>query len=117
MTMHFDQAWVAIIAMGMVTWLLRSLPFMLNKRVQADKKADQNSPVFSALGPSLLAAIMIVTLIPDVQQAMASGYGRVMCYGMGIVITLAALRFTRNPGIAVIVGVAMYGAGLWFLTI
>ncbi|MGE9553765.1 AzlD domain-containing protein [Erwinia amylovora] len=115
MTMPYDQAWLAVFAMGVVTWLLRSLPFMLNKRARSDDKAEQGSPVFSALGPSLLSAIMIVTLIPGIQQAMAVGYGRALCYGMGILMTLGALRVSRNPGVAVIVGVAIYAAGLWFL--
>ncbi|MCX8959535.1 AzlD domain-containing protein [Erwinia psidii] len=116
MTMPYDEGWMAVIAMGVVTWLLRSLPFMLNKRVRADdNRADHGSPVFAALGPSLLAAIMIVTLIPGMQQAMSIGYGRTLCYVAGILMTLGALRVTKNPGIAVIVGVGIYGMGLWFL--
>jgi len=116
MTMPYDLAWLAVIVMGVVTWLLRSLPFMLNKWTRTEDKTEQGSPVFSALGPSLLSAIMIVTLIPGIQQAMAAGHGRALCYCTGILITSCALRITRNPGVAVIVGVVSYAAGLWFFT-
>lgn len=118
MIMPYEQAWTGVIAMGFVTWLLRSMPFVLNNRIHArDDKVGQGSPVFAALGPSLLAAIMIVTLIPGIQQAMAVGYGRVLCYGSGILMTQVVLRVTRNPGFAVIAGVTIYGAGLWFLNL
>ncbi|AXF78131.1 AzlD domain-containing protein [Erwinia tracheiphila] len=116
--MSSEQMWIAVMAMGGIIWLLRCLPFMFNKsKCKTEDTAGHKSTIFKALGPSLLAAIMVVTLIPGIQRAVTGGYGRMLCYGAGIVITMVVLRVTRNPGVAVICGVAIYGAGLWFLTL
>ena len=109
-----EDMWLAILAMAIVTWLLRALPFLVNRHKpgREGQPLREISPVFAALGPSLLGAITIITLIPGIRQTFAAGWHGVFCYVAGIVSTLAFLRLTSNAGVAVIAGVGVYALAL-----
>lgn len=115
--MPVDTQWLAVFAMALVTWLLRAIPFFVNhKKPGREGQLRDISPVFAALGPSLLGAITIITLIPGIRQALTTGHHETICYLTGIGCTLACLRLTRNAGVAVVAGVGMYALALFFLS-
>lgn len=106
MTLPSDLAWLAVIGMALITYLTRALPFAVKKAQPSER--ENSSPALAALGPSLLAAIAVVTVIPGLREAMHTGYAAQLSYLLGVAATLVALRLTRNAGLAVMAGVGAY---------
>ncbi|RYD88304.1 MAG: AzlD domain-containing protein, partial [Sphingobacteriales bacterium] len=52
MSLHLNEAWVAIIAMGAVTFATRALPFVFKRNFVEGKSPGKKTPL-NALGPSL----------------------------------------------------------------
>ncbi|MFM2483450.1 AzlD domain-containing protein [Celerinatantimonas sp. YJH-8] len=104
----FNQIWLAVLCMAVVTYSTRVLPFILKRMQKQTSQTDKNSPVLATLGPSLLAAITVVTVIPGVQKTIQLGTIAQLSYILGVLTTLLALKFTRNAGFAVLAGVAIF---------
>ncbi|MCL2894941.1 AzlD domain-containing protein [Brenneria tiliae] len=116
MMLSSDLAWIAVIGMALITYLTRALPFAIRKKSKANTGERENgSPVLAALGPSLLAAITVVTVIPGLRDAIESGISSQLSYLVGVVTTLLILRLSNNSGVAVISGVGAY-ACIFYLT-
>ncbi|WP_455809738.1 AzlD domain-containing protein [Pseudomonas koreensis] len=112
MSLHLNEAWVAIIAMGLVTFVTRALPFLFKRNLVEGKSPNKKSPL-NALGPSLLTAIAVVAIMPDLQHAAVEGAQQFMSYLVSLLATLAVLRFSKSAGLALIVGVACYALSLF----
>jgi branched-subunit amino acid transport protein len=65
MTGNTLEFWAAVIAMAVITYLTRSLPFLLSRRRQPQPGATGRS-MFVALGPALLAGIATAVIVPDI---------------------------------------------------
>lgn len=107
------EFWVAVLAMGVITYLTRSLPFLLSPRNRLLRKLSEQGSGLSALGPALLAAIAAAVIVPDLwgQQQVA----QLGPYLLGLAATALLARWAGNSGVAVIGGLAAYGVALWGL--
>jgi branched-subunit amino acid transport protein len=101
--------WIAVLAIAVVTWLTRALPFFGGQR-RLDDFSKPGTPL-SMLGPSLLAAICTVVIIPDLLQAV--GNALALPYVLGLLVTAAIACSVKNTGIAVLGGIAAYGIFLF----
>ncbi len=107
------EFWVAVLAMAAITYLTRGLPFLLSPRNRLLRKLSEEGSALSALGPALLAAIAAAVIVPDLwgaQQVAELGP-----YLAGLAATAVLARWAGNSGVAVIGGLAAYGAALWWL--
>lgn len=109
---HSLEFWGAVIAMAVITYLTRALPFLLSDRTPWWRRVTEGSSL-AALGPALLAGIATAVIVPDLMAL--SGVSRLIPYLGGLLATgICAIRL-RNAGLAVIVGVIAYGALLLLL--
>ncbi len=108
MMLSFDKAWLAIVGMALITYFTRAVPFLFRKVKSNLPQSDETSSVLAALGPSLLAAIAVVTILPGLQNAINTGYTPLLSYLIGMVITILVLRIFHNAGLAVMAGVGIY---------
>ncbi|MVW79577.1 AzlD domain-containing protein [Bordetella sp. 02P26C-1] len=100
------EFWVAVVAMAVITYLTRSLPFLLSRRRQPLPGAAGRS-MFTALGPALLAGIATAVIVPDI-LALEPG-GEILPYVGGLLATALCVKRLGNAGLAVIFGVIVYG--------
>lgn len=98
--------WGAVIAMAAITYLTRALPFALSARSRLLRRLAEGSSL-AALGPALLAGIAVAVIVPDVMAL--QGMLQWLPYAGGLLATALAARRMANAGVAVIVGVAVYG--------
>jgi len=103
------EFWVAVIAMAVITYLTRALPFLLSNRSRWMRRLTEGSAL-AALGPALLAGIATAVIVPDVMAL--SGASQILPYASGLLATALSARRLGNAGVAVIVGVVVYGAVL-----
>ncbi|MBO1113369.1 AzlD domain-containing protein [Bordetella petrii] len=100
------EFWVAVIAMAVITYLTRALPFLLSARSRLLRRMAEGSSL-AALGPALLAGIAAAVIVPDIMAL--RGLPQWLPYAGGLLATALAARRLGNAGVAVIAGVAVYG--------
>ena len=102
------EFWGAVIAMAVITYLTRALPFMLSERSRLLRHLSREGSALAALGPSLLAGIAAAVIVPDLLAAgdQAANIGP---YVGGLVVTAVAVRLVSNAGVAVLLCMAGYG--------
>jgi len=100
------EFWGAVIAMAVITYLTRALPFLLSARSRLLRRLAEGSSL-AALGPALLAGIAAAVIVPDVMAL--AGPAQWLPYAGGLAATALAARRLGNAGVAVITGVAVYG--------
>lgn len=103
--------WIAVFVMMVLTYLTRALPFLLPENIPLLRRLADKDSRFSALGPSLIAAIAGKIVVSDILKAVQGGHGLIdlSIYALGLAATLLALRLVRNAGFAVIAGMVVYG--------
>jgi len=112
---------LVVIACGIGTFLLRFLPiWRARRRVHAPHARrpshDHNrmQRFFAGIGPAALTALLIVSLWPffrDVSHA-----PRWMSASIALVVIVAAKRLTRGLAVPTLLGAAVYGALMHWLT-
>lgn len=102
------EFWGAVIAMAVITYLTRSLPFMLSERSRLLRHLSREGSALAALGPSLLAGIAAAVIVPDLLGA-GDNAAQIAPYVGGLVVTGVAARLVSNTGVAVLLGMAGYG--------
>jgi branched-subunit amino acid transport protein len=98
--------------MSLITWMMRALPF-LGGHSRLNKLTKPDTPL-SVLGPSLLAAICVAVIFPDLLKASDSGIGPPYIAGLAATIVIACE--VKNAGLAVLSSVTAYGALLYLFT-
>ncbi len=102
------EFWLAIAVMALVTWLSRALPFLLMRKSSVFGRLASGR--FVILGPALLVAMTVVVVYSDLQHA--AGPEPVLTYLCGLLAAGVCVKLTRNPGYAVLAGMAAYGISL-----
>ncbi len=106
-----ENFWIAVLAMMALTYMSRALPFLLPEDHPILRwLTDKNSPL-AALGPSLIAAIAGTVIVPDLLKA-AQGNDSLAdfsTYALGLAATVLTMKYSKNAGIAVIVGMIVFG--------
>jgi branched-subunit amino acid transport protein len=100
--------WLAVTAMALITWITRALPFFGGQR-RLDALSRPESPL-SMLGPSLLAAICVAVILPDLLRA--AGNAVAAPYVLGLVATAVIANGVKNTGLAVLASIVAYSAFL-----
>lgn len=112
------EFWIALVALAVITYLTRALPFMMSSRAKWLARFSRDDSVFAALGPSLLAGIAAAVVVPDLLGADLLGADLLGAdlsgvefapYLGGLAVTAVAVKWTGNTGVAIILGVAAYG--------
>jgi len=102
------ELWIAIFAAAIGTFALRALPLIWMQRHlrQRDQQGvpDAGPPLFTVLGPTMIAALFGVSLLP-VSTTPAS----TIAVLIGCLSTYLVWRWTQSLGIPVAVGVAAFG--------
>jgi branched-subunit amino acid transport protein len=102
-----EDIWLAITLMALLTYLARSLPFMLSGRSAVfNRLAEPDSPL-SSLGPCLLIAICASTVLPMLVAQLNAGRMQIMPSLAGLAGTMWVMKFWQNVGLAVIVGMLL----------
>lgn len=101
--------WIAMLAAALGTLLMRLLPLLWMQRHLARRGEDSSVEAMpgwlSVLGPSMIAAMFGVSLVPT--SLTLSSWLATACGGL---LTLTVWHRTRSLGWPVFAGVAMYGA-------
>lgn len=100
--------WIAMLAAALGTLLMRLLPMLWMQRHLArrqDNSIEAMPAWLSVLGPSMIAAMFGVSLVPA--SLTLSSWLATAC---GVLLTLYVWHRTRSLGWPVFAGVAMYGA-------
>jgi hypothetical protein len=79
----------------------------LQAQLRGRQKPRKKTPL-NALGPSLLAAIAVVAIMPDLRDAAVDGVQPFASYLVSLLATLAVLRLSKSAGLALMIGVACY---------
>ncbi len=106
-----ENFWIAVLAMMALTYMSRALPFLLPEDHSILRwLSDKNSPL-AALGPSLIAAIAGTVILPELLKAAQgnNSLADLSTYGLGLAATVLTMKFSKNAGVAVIVGMIVYG--------
>ncbi|MBI3285477.1 MAG: AzlD domain-containing protein [Burkholderiales bacterium] len=107
MKQSMENIWLAIILMAGLTYMTRSLPFLLEGRSRAfDRLTESDSPL-STLGPCLLMAIAAATILPTLAANLNAGGFQILPTAAGLLGTMLAMKLWCNVGLAVLVGMFM----------
>lgn len=114
MSVHDIPTWqliLAIIAMSVLTYSTRALPFLLMKK--AKWLGRMGSGKLAILGPALLASTTVVILYSESVKAYQQQ--QIVPYVLAVVTVLVVLKLSRNIGLAMLVSLLVYGLGLTWL--
>lgn len=107
MSYSMESIWLAIFLMSLLTYLARSLPFMLSGRSGVfNRFAEPESPL-AALGPCLLMAISASTILPMLLAKLNAGGMQIWPTVAGLLGTMLVMKFWQNVGLAVVVGMVL----------
>lgn len=90
--------WIAIIVIGIFTYVSRVLPFFTPRR-----RSGRPPAWLDALGPALLAAMAVTIFAPQAGAALA--HGTLAVYLVGLATAALVMMFSKDPGFATLGGV------------
>lgn len=102
-----SELWLAIAAISALTYLSRVLPFVFGS-APVFRPASPAAGVLSILGPALLAALGAATVVPGFVDALKADRGWIFLLGASV--TVVATLWRREPGLAVLAGIATFYA-------
>ncbi|NLY34607.1 MAG: AzlD domain-containing protein [Alcaligenaceae bacterium] len=102
---------IAMVAMGVLTYLMRALPFVLMQRSRLLSRL--NSGRFAIMGPALLVSTTTVVLYSGLGAATSWQEGG--AYVLAVLILVGVLKAAKNTGLAMLVGMVAYGFLMWLV--
>ncbi|MEK7951326.1 AzlD domain-containing protein [Luteolibacter soli] len=99
--------WIALIAVAVGTFLMRTLPLVYMQRhlQRSDKDTAENMPAWlGVLGPSMIAAMFGTSLVPHTSNTASWS-----ATALGLIATFLTWKQTKSLGWPIIAGVAAYG--------
>lgn len=106
------ELWWALALSALGTFLMRVLPLLwMQRHLRRQAGAATAMPLWlSILGPTMIAAMLGVSLVPG-QITLAA-----WCVtALGLIATGAVWLKTRSLGLPVLIGVMAYGLAYWLL--
>lgn len=103
--------WIALVAMAVITWLTRAMPFLMKRR-WLDLFSRPDTPL-AVLGPALLAAICAAVVVPELVRLVSTADATLLPYVFGVIGTIVLAATIRNTGAAVLASVGLYGVILY----
>ena len=97
---------LTILALAVITWLTRALPFILLSRTK--KKINFSQGRLQIVGPALLLSTTVVVLSGEVQDLLTQG-SSFWVYLLSVIAVVLITRWKRNIGLSVLCGLICYG--------
>lgn len=97
---------LTILALAVLTWLTRALPFILLNRTK--KKINFSQGRLQILGPALLLSTTMVVLTGELQDLTTNAVS-LWPYLLSVAIVVLVTRWQRNIGLSVLMGLISYG--------
>ncbi len=103
--------WILVLIMSCATYGTRTLPFLLGQKHRLLIWLGGENARLKALGPSLIAAIAAVTIVPDFINAskVEHNISEILVYVIGLATAVMITKCTKNSGLAVIIAMTTYG--------
>ena len=95
-----------ILALAVITWLTRALPFLLLSR--SKKKINFSQGRLQILGPALLLSTTVVVLTGEVQDLINQAVS-LWPYFIAVIVVIVITRWKSNIGLSVLLGLITYG--------
>lgn len=95
-----------ILALAVITWLTRALPFLLLSR--SKKKINFSQGRLQILGPALLLSTTVVVLTGEVQELIDRAVS-LWPYLISVTVVILLTRWKKNIGLSVLLGLVTYG--------
>lgn len=99
---------LTILALAVITWLTRALPFMLLSR--SKKKINFSQGRLQIIGPALLLCTTVVVLTGEVEELIGSA--SFMPFLLSVMVVILLTHWKKNIGLSVLVGLVFYGLAL-----
>lgn len=100
---------LTILALAVITWLTRALPFLLLNR--SKKKINFSQGRLQIIGPALLLSTTVVVLSGEIEDLLGSS--SLLPYGLSILLVVLVTHWKKNIGLSVLVGLVFYGLALF----
>lgn len=97
---------LTILALAVITWLTRALPFLLLSRTK--KKINFSQGRLQILGPALLLSTTVVVLTGEVQDLINTA-ASLWPYFLSVILVILVTRWKANIGLSVLAGLICYG--------
>ena len=95
-----------ILALAVITWLTRALPFFLMSR--SKKKINFSQGRLQILGPALLLSTTVVVLTGEIRD-LISNAASLWPYLIFVIAVILVTRWKNNIGLSVLAGLISYG--------
>lgn len=99
---------LAIIVMAVLTYSTRAFPFLLMQKSKWLTRLGTGR--FAILGPALLTSTTAVVLYSEISKAPSTPH--IVVYIVAVFTVMLVLKLSRNIGIAMLLGLIVYGLGL-----
>ncbi|MGJ8516395.1 AzlD domain-containing protein [Carnimonas bestiolae] len=106
--MSFSDTAPAILMMAAITYLFRLLPLLMRKQTN-ELFGERLNNALSALGPSLLVAIAVTTVVPDLMEKAQQSPSQLLLYVLGLAAVLLIHRLINNVGVTILLAMLLYG--------
>ncbi|MGJ8515168.1 hypothetical protein R84981_001818 [Carnimonas sp. R-84981] len=106
--MSFSDTAPAILMMAAITYLFRLLPLLVRKQTN-ELFGERLNNALSALGPSLLVAIAVTTVVPDLMEKAQQSPSQLLLYVLGLAAVLLIHRLINNVGVTILLAMLLYG--------
>ena len=109
--MSEEVFWGVVLLMSCATYGSRTLPFFFKENHRLLVWLGGENARMAALGPSLIAAIAAVTIVPDFVHAASApnNTSEIAVYMIGLAVVIVLTKLTKNSGLAVLAAMAAYG--------
>ena len=103
---------IAVLMIAVGTYLIRAVPFVLSSKMETGKKSwDQINIFFQLMGPSMIAALLVVSVASPLKTQDTS---QLINVAMGFSGVGVSHWLWNNSGISVLVGVICFTTALVF---
>ena len=104
---------IAVLLIAVGTYIIRAVPFVLSSKKETGKKSwNQINLFFQLMGPSMIAALLVVSVASPLKTQDTSQFINV---AMGFLGVGVSHWLWNNSGISVLAGVICFTTALLFL--
>jgi branched-subunit amino acid transport protein len=100
--------WIFLLLTALGTYLMRWLPLQMGAKLLSGP--TWLTQMLRALGVTAMSALVVVSVVDVWRQIPTTG--TLLSVALGGIVTLLALRLSRNVGVAAIVGALCYGVAM-----
>ena len=103
---------IAVLLIAVGTYLIRAVPFVLSSKKEGGKKSwPQINLFFQLMGPSMIAALLVVSVASPLQT---QNFSHLINVAMGFSGVVVSHFLWNNSGVSVLTGVFCFSITLLF---